>query len=223
MHLYLFFSFLLLPSLAYLYPPQLTLIRSIMSNPETPPLIRVKTQRVLIRHHLGYAIALSQQFRRNLKSKKYITNHARDLQQYAIHGLVVAVRRYDGRINLLPFARKYIMGYMYYGITELSPLRSLTHYERYTKKIKIPPTYLSSDLWFYDKSSNCFDNKNNENNADKVYDKIRQMTMEQKMILGYRYDLITFQVKRSWIEVAQLMGCSVETIRKRLLPLHTKV
>ena len=204
---------------AYLQAHQLKLIRSIMSNPQTPPLIRAKTQYILIKNYLPYAMSLSRQFRENLKSKKYIINHAYDLHQYAIQGLVHSVQRYNGsnHINLHPYAKKYIMGYLYYGVTELSPLRRLTHHQRYTQKIKLPSSSLTNDIWFYDKfSSNNYDYPLLSDNVIDIYNKVQQLTPEQKLIITYRYDLITFKKKRTWQQVAQLMSCSTETLRKKM-------
>jgi len=204
---------------AYLQPHQLKLIRSIMSNPQTPPLIRAKTQYILIKNYLPYAMSLSRQFRENLKSKKYIINHAYDLQQYAIQGLVHSVQRYNGsnNVNLHPYAKKYIMGYLYYGVTELSPLRRLTHHQRYTQKIKLPSPSLTNDIWFYDKfSTNSYDYPLLSDKVIDIYNKFQQLTPEQKLIITYRYDLITFEKQRTWQQVADLMSCSTETLRKKM-------
>lgn len=208
---------------AYLQPHQLKLIRSIMSNPQTPPLLRAKTQYVLIKNYLPYAISLSRKFRENLTSKKYIINQAYDLHQYAIQGLVHSVQRYNGsnNVNLHPYAKKYIMGYLYYGVTELSPLKRLTHHQRYTQKIKLPSPHLSSDIWFYDKfstslSSHSYDYPLLSDKVIDIYNKHRQLTPEQKRIIFYRYDLITFKKKRTWQQVARLMSCSTETLRTKM-------
>jgi RNA polymerase sigma factor (sigma-70 family) len=209
---------------AYLEPHQLTLIRSIMSNPQTPLTIRSKTQYILIKNYLPYAISSSHRFREKLKSKKYIINYAKDLHQYAIQGLVHSVRRYNSTsINLYPYAKKYIMGYLYYGVTELSPLKALTHHERYTKKIKIPPPNLSNDMWFYDKYSCPSEHSVLSYETMDLYYNINQLSSEEKLILIYRYDLITLKKKRTWTEVAKLMSCSTETLRKKVKTIKNKL
>ena len=202
---------------AYLEVHQLKLIRSIMSNPETPPLIRAKTQHILIKNYLPYAMSLSRRFSQNLKSKKYIINYGKDLRQYAIQGLVHSVRRYNSTdMNLHPYAKKYIMGYLYYGVTELSPLRVLTHHQRYTQKIKLPSPNLSNDIWFYDRHAEPSDNSILSENITDIYYKLQQLTLEEKLIIIYRYDLITLKKKRTWAEVAKLMSCSRETLRNKV-------
>jgi len=204
---------------SYLQPHQLKLIRSIMSNPQTQPLIRAKTQYILIKNYLPYAMSLSRQFRENLKSKKYIINQAYDLHQYAIQGLVHSVQRYNGsnNVNLHPYAKKDIMGYLYYGVTELSPLRRLTHHQRYTRKIKLPPPNLSSDIWFYDRYMNQpVGSAKLSDKALDIYHLFHKLSPEQKRILLYRYDLTTLKKLRTWQEVAELMACSTETLRKKV-------
>ena len=201
---------------AYIQPQQFDIIRKIMSNSETPIEIKVKTRRILIKNYLSYALSLSRTFRKNLKSKKYIINNAKDLNQYAVQGLVHSVRRYNGQINLYPYAKKYIMGYLYYGITELSPLKQLSHYERYTKKIRLPATHLSSDIWYYDKLSEPSNHNKLCEKARDIYNEISMLTPKQKQILFYRYDPITLKKKRTWKEVANLMACSTETLRKKV-------
>jgi DNA-directed RNA polymerase specialized sigma subunit len=188
-----------------------------MSNPETPPLIRAKTQYILIKNYLPYTISLSRRFSQNLKTKKYIINYGKDLRQYAIQGLVHSVRRYNSTdMNLHPYAKKYIMGYLYYGVTELSPLKVLSHYQRYTQKIKLPSPNLSNDIWFYDRYSEPSDNSILSENITDTYYKLQQLTLEEKLIIIYRYDLITLKKKRTWAEVAKLMSCSIETLRNKV-------
>lgn len=202
---------------AYLEQYQLKPIRSIMSNPETSPMIRAKTQYILIKNYLPYALSISRKFQQSLKSKKYVINNAKDLHQYAIQGLVHSVRRYNGsNNNLHPYAKKYIMGYLYYGITELSPLKGLNHYQRYTQKIKLPMPNLSNEIWFYDKYAVPSDNSILSENIKDMYFKVNQLTPEEKLIIIYRYDLITLEKKRTWTEVAKLMSCSRETLRNKV-------
>ena len=202
---------------AYLEHHQLRPIRSIMSNPKTPPLIRAKAQHILIKNYLPYALSISRAFQQSLKSKKYIINDAKDLHQYAIQGLIHSVRRYNGtNNNIHPYAKKYIMGYLYYGITELSPLKVINHYERYTKKIKLPPPNFSSDIWFYDRYSGPSEHSVLSDKTKEIYYKLNQLTPEEKLIIMYRYDLITLEKKRTWSEVAKLMSCSRETLRNKI-------
>ena len=209
---------------AYLEHHQLMPIRSIMSNPETPPMIRAKTQYILIQNYLPYALSLSRKFRQNLKSKKYIINHAKDLDQYAIQGLVQSVRRYNStNIDLHPYAKRYIMGYVYYGITELSPLKVLNHHQRYTQKIKLPSPNFSNDIWFYDTYAKSSSNSILSEKIKDMYYKIYQLTPEEKLIIIYRYDLITLKKKRTWTEVAKLMSCSSETLRHKVKNIHSNL
>jgi RNA polymerase sigma factor (sigma-70 family) len=192
-----------------------------MSNPRTPPHIKIKTKDILIKNYINYTLSLSYNFQKKLRTKKYLIGHGKDLHQYAINGLVKAVSRYnykysDSTMSLQPYIKKYILGYLYYGITELSPLKQLSHYERYTKKIKLPPTHLTSDIWFYDNIMTSESSSTIESKTESVYYKIQQLTPIQKQILFYRYDAITLEKKRTWSEVAELMSYSSETIRKRI-------
>jgi len=190
-----------------------------MLNKQTPPYIKIKTEQILIKNYLYYALSLSYNFQKKLKSKKYLINRGQDLHQYAIHGLVKAVRRYNyNTTTLQPYAKKYIMGYLYYGVTELSPLKQLSHYERYTKKIKLPSAQLNSDIWFYD---NFMSSPEFGKTQLSVYNKIQELTPIQKQIIFYRYDPLTLEKKRKWSEVAELLGCSTETIRKHMRQIST--
>uniref|UniRef100_A0A6C0I524 Sigma-70 region domain containing protein n=1 Tax=viral metagenome TaxID=1070528 RepID=A0A6C0I524_9ZZZZ len=188
-----------------------------MSNKATSPIVREKVQNILITNYLGYAKALSNELQRNLRSKGYLINGGQDLEEYAIQGLVLAVRRFDGRANLDTYARKYILGQLYLGITDLSPLKQLSHYERFVKKIRMPSPHLSSDIWFYDKMQKDIINNNNIEDKIRFHEWLINLPAEYKEILGYRYDLITFKKKRTWSKVANIMGYTRETLRKKML------
>lgn len=203
---------------AYLTPLQQMHIRRIMADEQTPPPIRSKVRHILIHHYLDWTIHMAKRFATTHRKRlQHVSKQ--DLQQYAIHGLVRAVTKYDGRCNLPVYAEKYIMGSLYYGLTELTPLKPLNHYERFVKKIRLPRASFQSDAWFYDGLSEKTEGSPPIVAVDRGTDlseKLATLPAIYKQTLYYRYDPVTYEKARRVSEVGALMGVSRETVRKRM-------
>jgi RNA polymerase sigma factor (sigma-70 family) len=205
--------------MAYLTPQQQMYIRQIMAHPQMPPPIRSKVRYILIHHYLDWTIHMAKRFATTHRKRlQHVSKQ--DLQQYAIHGLVRAVAKYDGRCNLPVYAEKYIMGSLYYGLTELTPLKPLNHYERFVKKIRLPLASFQSDAWFYDTVREQTEGSPHIVAVDKGLDfleKLATLPPVYKHTFYYRYDPVTYAKVRTIREVGELTGVSSETARQRML------
>jgi len=205
--------------MAYLTPQQQMYIRQIMAHPQMPPPIRSKVRYILIHHYLDWTIHMAKRFATTHRKRlQHVSKQ--DLQQYAIHGLVRAVAKYDGRCNLPVYAEKYIMGSLYYGLTELTPLKPLNHYERFVKKIRLPLASFQSDAWFYDTVREQTEGFPPIVMVDKGLDlseKLATLPPIYKHTFYYRYDPVTYAKVRTIREVGELTGISSETARQRLI------
>jgi len=189
-----------------------------MAHEQTPPPIRSKVRHILIRHYLDWTIHMAKRFA-TTHQKRLQHVSKQDLQQYAIHGLVRAVAKYDGRYNLPIYAEKYIMGSLYYGLTDLTPLKPLNHYERFVKKIRLPLASFQSDTWFYDTVREKTEGSPPiilDKGAD-LSEKLATLPPIYKQTFYYRYDPVTYAKVRTIREVGELMGVSSETARQRIL------
>jgi len=210
---------LAIASYAYLTPQQQLYIRKIMAHSQTPPPIRSKVRDILIHHYLDWTIHMAKRFA-TTHQKRLQHVSKQDLQEYAIHGLVRAVAKYDGRCNLPIYAEKYIMGSLYYGLTELTPLKPLNHYERFVKKIRLPLASFQSDAWFYDAVCEQTEGLSPIVAVDKGLDlseKLATLPPIYKHTFYYRYDPVTYAKVRTIREVGELTGVSSETARQRLI------
>jgi RNA polymerase sigma factor (sigma-70 family) len=219
----MFFAFIIVlviafTSDAYLTPQQQMHIRRIMADEQTSPPIRSKVRHILIHHYLDWTIHMAKRFAaKHQKRLQHVSKQ--DLQQYAIHGLVKAVAKYDGRCNLPVYAEKYIMGSLYYGLTDLTPLKPLNHYERFVKKIRLPLASFQSDAWFYDglsEQTEGFPPIVAVNKGVDLSEKLATLPAIYRQTLYYRYDPVTYEKARTIREVGVLMGVSCETVRKRV-------
>lgn len=191
-------------------------IRRIMAHPQTPP-TRTKIRHILIHHYLDWTIHMAKRFATTHRKRlQHVSKQ--DLQQYAIHGLVRAVAKYDGRCNLPVYAEKYIMGSLYYGLTELTPLKPLNHYERFVKKIRLPLASFQSDAWFYDTIREQTEGSLiiGVDKGTDLSEKLAMLPPLYKQTLYYRYDPVTYEKARRVSEVGALTGVSRETVRKRV-------
>jgi hypothetical protein len=97
-------------------------IRRILSNAQTPSLIRLKTMNVVFEKYQGWSF---HECRMSLA--KYGCKRVPDeLYQYASHGLLKAIHHYDWTRNtsFTRYAKKYVMGSVYRGMNTIYRTRN---------------------------------------------------------------------------------------------------
>ena len=97
-------------------------IRELLSNPKTPALIRLKTKNIVFEKYHTWAHGEC----RRLLNKHGCHEIPSELYEYASHGLLRAIHRYDWRRNtsFSIYAKKYVMGSIYRGMNVIYRTRN---------------------------------------------------------------------------------------------------
>ncbi len=103
-------------SAAWLTPIQQKQVRSILSNPTTPHLIKVKTQNIVYEHYVDWANGLA---------KNATWTVSPDLTQCVSLGLMKAIRKYNWSRNthFTSYAKKYVLSEVYAYTTKSGQTR----------------------------------------------------------------------------------------------------
>jgi DNA-directed RNA polymerase specialized sigma subunit len=152
-----------------------------------------------------------------------------ELKLYASIGLHKAIKNYDPvkcRYTTFSFyAANYVVGECYTCVTELQPLPTMKKYERrkgYASRqnnpkimLSLSPKLLGDEPEFFDIIKPAQNNYINE--YRELWDKIDTMAIPNftKKIIKLKFTY-TFEKVRSNKQIAVLMGCSEEWVRKNV-------
>lgn len=100
---------------SYIPRQEQQLIRSILSNKNTPLNIKKQTQKLVSYHYIPFALKESKQFsqRHNIPISLY-----KDVNAIALEGLVKGISKYDWSVkysNIHLYLKKYILGELYHS------------------------------------------------------------------------------------------------------------
>jgi len=219
-------------SLRHLTPNQWSQIRRIITNPNTPVDIIQKTHNVVYTHYEKWALR-----RVDIFHEKYAGLCRRitkpELAIYAASGLMKAVERYNyggydattAPFATAPFAvyaAKWIDYTLLDGMTELQPLTVLP--KRFRKRKGVERTHFQVDHMSkrnhhapkYIHPYESYDMNiiaEYENAWDKLSTELTNPFAQRAFRLKFS---TTFDEMRSTKEVAELMACSEETVRRKL-------
>lgn len=188
-------SFILVSIHAHLKPIQVERIKYIIKHPYTPNEIKDKTRIILAKHYYPWVKKQTQLFVKN--HYEIIKNIAKphNLEGYAMVEYMKAIQRYNGTAEFSLYAKKYVEGGLFKGLTKSMPQ------SKYSKNM--------------DKlSSTLIDNNNNNN--QHIKDAISEMDTEYRKLFYLRYDFTTLSKKLSIAEICKIMGFSEETYRKKM-------
>jgi RNA polymerase sigma factor (sigma-70 family) len=221
---------------AFLSFSQKRLIQKIVQNPETPIEIMNKTKGIIAISYIPWALSQYNKF--VLRNRSYLQKHhipLNDLRQYAILGMIKSLNRYNGSVDFPIYAEKYVFGTLHQGVTDLIPLRPISHTLRMNRQ-KVPTiTFAHENSWMFDKF-----HKPNENDSDKIVrledkyisrkneiDRINNIVKEhspyEQRMFYYRYSEDTLKEIRKIGVVSELMCCSTETYRKKMNKIMSKI
>lgn len=220
---------------AFLSSQQKLLIKSIIQNPKTSIEIKNKTKEIIALHYIPWALSQYNVF--VSKHHKYLYKNQilhQDLRQYAILGMIKSLSRYNASVDFTLYAKKYVLGSLHEGITELLPLHPISHTKRLNGG-KIPSvTFTHENTWIFDKlnvhtnvlqkdedlidviftTNNKYMSRNNEIN--KINNIIANTPSVMQRMFYYRYSKYTMEEIRTIESVSQLMGFSTETYRIKM-------
>jgi len=216
---FLFWCFMVFPVLnvsALKYPPNVLphvrLNRCIMM-PDIPCRTRHLLEAILYKRYESWAIKIGSNFKKKHYYKcKHIPYH--EMSIYSRMGLLNAIRRYQPTKETSMFhlyAIHHIRGQLYKGMTDLSPITNVSrktlrragavyaradhHYDMLSNRPAVVSSLSANSLWEYI-----------EETADPF----------TRRCITYKFDY-DFNTIRSNQEVAYLMECSEETVRKNIL------
>jgi DNA-directed RNA polymerase specialized sigma subunit len=219
----------------YLSVEQISLVQSIIRCPRTPPIILDKTKRILYQHYYPWVIKETREFTRI--HKKAIRNIVKphSMQLYAMHGFSKAIENYNGTSAFHLYAKLYIEGELYRGLTESAVLKPYTHSWVITNKnktgihsVKYRKSLVSyEEYWTFDKlvqNKKC--GKNNFTDStwvESIRDSVNGLSMEERRIFYLRYNYYDLSINKSVYKICELLCISQETYRKRMNAILDKI
>jgi hypothetical protein len=207
---------------AYLTPGQWGSIRHILSNPKTPYGIIQKTRKIIYTYYENWAIQRAHSFR---KTHPGLCKHIScdELGIYSSKGLIRAIEGCDysvlGNTPFSVYASKWIDYELLDGMTDLQPMTTLPKRIQKRKGIYNRKQYRVDSI----DSREYLHKKRNLNTDDEVYE-YEDAWERIDNILDTPFSNRAFRWKfsprlnqvRSNAEVAELMGCSEETVRRAI-------
>jgi hypothetical protein len=214
-------------SINYLTNNQKYLIKTILKHPQSTPYMIDKVQQILYYHYQYKAMEMAFDFKKKYSIK---TKHIQflELKIYASKGLLMAIKNYNPDYPFINHMRLYVNGQLHQGMSDLHPLTILPKTMRLSKKWKaenkktynalINTKFVGNDEYLYDKNMVRY-KVNNYKEYEffiKVWNIINNLDIEYQRIMRYKYNFLLEKLRPN-SEVAQLMCCSDECVRKKLL------
>lgn len=216
----------------YLSDSQWTLIKHILKHPQRTSYMTDTIHQVLYQHYRYKAYGIAYEFK-----KKYskLCSHisVTEMNQYASKGLLLAIKNYNPKYPFSNHMSLYVNSQLYIGLSDLQPLTTIPKNLRLSKKWKNENRILykkltntklvGNDDYLYnitqdknDSKANNLENTSENQMLSEIWSIINSLDVEYQQIMKYKYDFYLQKV-RSNRHVAELMCCSDETIRKKLL------
>lgn len=221
---------------AFLTCSQKVMIKNIIQDKEVSQEIKTKTKEIIAINYIPWALSQYNIFVYKNRSYLYKTHvPLNDLRQYAILGMIKALERYNASVDFTFYANKYVLGSLHQGVTDLIPLRPLSHTLRMNKQ-KVPIiTFTHENTWLFDKLYKSkqretdkilrCENKyiSHKNEIERINNIVKQQPPDDQRLFYYRYSEETLKEIRTIGVVSELMSCSDETYRKKMNKLIKKI
>ena len=237
-NLIIFLSAIISISNAFLTYSQKKLIKNIIQNKDISQEIKTKTKEIIAVNYIPWVLSQYNIFvykNRNYLHKTHIPLN--DLRQYAFLGMMKALERYNASVDFTVYANKYVLGSLQQGVTDLIPLRPISHTLRISGKKKIPSiTFTHENTWMFDKLYKSKDNDatdkilkaentlvSRKNEIERINNIVKQQTPFEQRMFYYRYAEDTLKEIRTIGLVSKLLSCSDETYRKKMNKLMKKI
>jgi len=214
----------------YISTSQWSMIQKLLDNKQLTSQMRSTIDTILFRYYDDWSYNTAKEFKTFHKHK---CNHipVDELHMYARMGLMNAIRNYKGKSVFSNYARIYIKGELYRGMTELHPLTSISAKDRknktlsFTNKDKLNTYFVNDKEWmlekiYYDKN---IESPNEMLTRQIIKDKWNaihcELDIKSQRMIYYKFDY-EWNTIRTNKEVAELMVCSEEHVRKTLKNLY---
>jgi len=214
-------------SINYLTRTQWNQLKYILQHPQSTDHMVHTCREIIYQHYKYYADSLAYEFKTtNYRKCRHIPLN--ELKLYASRGLLDAIEKYNPSFPFSKYASIYIKGQLYYGMSELHPLTLLPISKRINKQWrtkhlvlykKMTHSKFTSNYEYYDHlytSINEYESNHDKyNELLELWDIVNDMDEESQKIVRYKYNLY-FEKIRSDKEIGDLLGCSGESIRKKI-------
>jgi hypothetical protein len=216
----------------YLTNNQWTLIKHILKHPQRTDYMVNTIHQVLYQHYKYKAYGAAYEFK--MKYSK-LCEHipTTEMNQYAAKGLMMAIKNYNPTYPFSIHMLLYVNSQLYSGLSDLHPLTTIPKTLRLSKKWRNENKVLyknltntklvGNDYYLYDISQGKNSSKTNHlENISKyqhlleIWTIVNSLDIEYQKIMKYKYNFHLQKIRNN-TRVAQLMSCSDETIRKKLL------
>jgi len=227
LNILLFVFAILGQAVGYLSTVQVHLIQSIISNSETPPIILKKTKQILYRHYYPWALKETKDFLTIHKKAVRSVVKPHSMQLYAMHGFSKAISNYNGSSPFHIYAKPYIFGELYKGLTESTLLKPYSHSQIMSQKnlsiigMKNRRSLISyENYWTFDKllrySNHGFTKIDDSTRLEDIHDLVDSMGLENRHIFYLRYHYYDLTIRYPVRKICELLCISPETYRKRM-------
>lgn len=243
MYLYIlsFLFFIALTTCANLSKFSQQRIKNIIQHPGTTPEIREKINYVLFDSYKSWATTKAIHFKRLHKHKCYHIKND-EMISYALEGLYKGIERYNGNNTFISYVDLYIKHALQQGMVSLIPINALPKTYLTKKKktveennklynIQLKPIYMGFDNYLlentvhnsiYSHKNKWLDNEDDLMFQRKIWEKVRELPPFQMRIMYYKYST-DFEMLRTNGVVADIMDCSIQTIRRNLIDIKNKL
>lgn len=215
-------------------------IKYIIQHPGTTPEMRNKINSVLFESYKDWAISRAIHYK---FLYKYTCEHIKndELISYALVGLHESIKRFNGNNTFITYAESYVKCSIQDCMVKSFPINALSKTYLRKKKneeensklynIYLKPLYMGFNDYLMENTNDNFQYSNNNRwieNEDKLlfqmkmWKKINSLPLFQREIMFYKFSL-DFTLLRKNGEVADLMGCSIFTIRRNLIDIKSKL
>lgn len=218
-------------------------IQKILKHPESPLWMKEKIRQLLFYKYERLAIFKAKEFKK-FHFYKCRDLSIDELSLYSKMGLFKAIQNYQSGYDFYRYVNIYIQGELYKGLTDLFPICAIAKKDRIRKKVGLTLSkeerrmlwmkrnlykkllntkFIGKEDWLFDKNNGCNEKSNLQNRIHKEeYEEKWRLLQESSKITPFqkRVFRLTFDFylnkDRSNREVAELMGCSEEWIRKSI-------
>jgi hypothetical protein len=212
----------------YLNIEQIRLVQSIIRCPNTPPAILSKTKKLLCTHYYPWVLKETRHFtKRHRKTIQYIVK-PHSMHLYAVRGLNRAINNYNGSSAFHVYAKPYIQGELYRGLTDSIVLKPYTHgqimnqknisslVKKHQGKNHLVPY---DQYWTFDKlllwsSSSHPLSYGDKTRIEGIREKIDILDIDSRKLFYLRYNHYDLSLKHPVAKICDLLCISQETYRK---------
>jgi len=196
---------------------------------QTTPSMKQKIETIVFHRHLPLVYRMTTDFRKfhRRKSQNILLD---DMQAFAYKGLLDATRKYNGKHNFVHYAKIYIQGTLYKSLTTHHPISTIpkdirrkkaTHIDSniyeirkniYLNKRDTLPSSIEPNHYY---QQNQYSHYSQYSQYNHIWDKIQTFSPFTSRCFRLKFNFF-FRVVRSNKQVAELMCCSEELVRRHI-------